>query len=333
MVWHGPPVAPLQSNTDTPKPNDCATSERGAHMSVLTTDVEQDRAKRSAQVTANKGKGAPVSTTPICKRCNRVWILPEPTGPCRWCGKVSQSVTRGRRGRSEQKRRVKDYHDRPIGAGYDDLRQEGWIATEAGFEWHEINWSAYYKVGVRFAMKAVSGEKDDLLHTIMEGLAAVHRRKLARRQDFTEAIMYRVAEHIKDWYWYKRYSYNNGLDCRHCTREQQGKCKANWAWSEWAYTDCHRAIQLESLNQPITDENGELSELSELIADDNALDLDEWLDAKVFLIGAPIRLKAIAMKKRDGETLTGAERKYLSKLRKRSQLSLAGGNVLPVSEL
>jgi len=180
----------------------------------------------------------------------------------------------------------------------------------------------YYQIAMRFAHKALTDERDDLLHSIIEGLAKVGMNKASKREDFTEPAMYRTAEHIKDWYWYRHYAYNNGLDCRHCTKAQQAKCRWNWAHSDWAYCDCHKAIQLESLNQPITDEEGNLTELADLIADDKALDLEAWQDARTFLIGAPIRLKMIARKRLKGETLTGAEYKYLSKLRKREQLSL-----------
>ena len=259
-----------------------------------------------------------------CSKCRRVWVLNEGQGICRWCGNSAScqsTVAKPRHLNSKRNRRPEQAHNG--GNRYDQLPdQQGWIATADGFRWVTVQWGTYYKVAVRFAVKAISGEKDDLLHTIMESLAAVHRRKLARGQDFTEAAMYRTAEHIKDWYWYKRYSYNNGLDCRHCSREQRAKCKHNWSWSEWAYSDCHRAIRLESLNQPITDEEGNLTDLSELIADDDALDLDEWVLIRTFLIGAPIRLKAIAMKKRDGQALTQPEYQYLSKLRKRYQKTL-----------
>jgi len=175
---------------------------------------------------------------------------------------------------------------------------------------------------MRFANKALIDDRQDLLHDIIEGLATVAGRY---GQDLSEAAMYRVAEHIKDHYWYRHYSYTNGLDCQHCSKTQRAKCRYNWGHSDWAYADCHRAIQLESLNQPITDSEGNITELADLIADDKALDLNEWLEARTFLIGAPIRLKAIAIKRRDGEKLTHTERQYLSKLRKRQQLSLARG--------
>ena len=166
-------------------------------------------------------------------------------------------------------------------------------------------------------------DRQDLLHDVIEGLARVAQRKLAKGEDFTGPAMYRTAEHVKDWYWYRHYAYNNGLDCRHCTKEQQAKCRWNWGHSDWAYCDCHRAIQLESINQPVIDEEGNLTELAEVIADDKALDLEAWTDARTFLIGAPIRLKLIATKRVNGDKLTGAERFYLAKLRKRQQLSLS----------
>jgi len=156
----------------------------------------------------------------------------------------------------------------------------------------------------------------------MEGLARVARRKVSQGQDFTEPAMYRVAEHIKDHYWYRHYAYHNGLDCQHCSKAQRAKCRKNWAFSDWAYCDCHRAIALESMNQPIIDSEGNITELAELIADDKALDLAEWLDARTFLIGAPIRLKQVARKVSKGENLTHGELCYLSRLRRKTQKTL-----------
>ena len=175
----------------------------------------------------------------------------------------------------------------------------------------------YYKVALRFAHKALLDEREDLLHDIIEGLARV-----AKDKALSEAAMYRIAEHIKDHYWYEHYAYHNGLDCQHCGKAQRARCRAAWGYSDWAYYDCHRAVTLESINKPIMDGEGNITELAELIADDRALDLEEWVDAKTFLIGAPIRLKAIAIKKHKGGPLTEAELMYLSRLRKKQQKTL-----------
>jgi hypothetical protein len=246
--------------------------------------------------------------TGYCSNCHKVWTLEERQGICRWCSREAiclTTLTKPRQPKSSRRRR----HTQVDGGnnGYDHLPEP---------------YLTYYKVALRFSHKALIDDKQDLLHDIIEGLARVAQRKIAKGEDFTEPAMVRTAEHIKDWYWYRHYSYHNGLDCRHCSKAQQAKCRWNWAHSDWAYSDCHRAIRLESLNQPIVDDEGNTTELGELIADDNALDLPEWVDARTFLIGAPVRLKAIAQKRSRGEILSEAERSYLCYLRRKKQKAL-----------
>jgi len=244
--------------------------------------------------------------TGYCSNCHKVWTLEERQGICRWCGQTARcqtTTTKPRQLKSSRRRKRRQVSNN--NNGYDQLPEP---------------YLTYYKIALRFAHKALIDDRQDLLHDIIEGLARV-----AVHKTLSEAAMYRLAEHVKDHYWYKHYAYHNGLDCQHCSKAQRAKCRYNWGHSDWAFADCHRAVQLESLNQPIIDSEGNITELAELIADDKALDLEEWLDARNFLIGAPIRLKAIAMKRVNGEALTGAERFYLAKLRKRQQLSLARG--------
>jgi hypothetical protein len=68
--------------------------------------------------------------------------------------------------------------------------------------------------------------------------------------------------------------------------------------------------------------DGNLTELGNLIADDTALDIPQWLEIKEQLLHAPDRLLAIAGKIQDSEALTHAERTYLWKFRKREQKTL-----------
>jgi hypothetical protein len=221
------------------------------------------------------------------------------------------------------RRHTKQLLPADVGEGYDHLPTlTGWIPTEQGFVMASLDYAQLYRVAKRYAIKAKVQEQDDLLHDIIEGLAIVAKRKIATGQDFTEPAMLRTAEHIKDHYWYRHYAYNNGLDCRHCTKEQRAKCHKAWAWTTWAYCDCHRAVQLESLNSPVTDEQGNITELGNLLIDDNAIDLEAWQDAKLWLIHSPLRLIAIAMKRSNGQALSQAERVYLWKLRKREQKAL-----------
>jgi len=129
--------------------------------------------------------------------------------------------------------------------------------------------------------------------------------------------MYRAAEHCKDHYWYEHFAITRGLDCAHCSKTQRRNCR-----KDWLYPDCPKAIKLESLNRPILDNDGNMTEFGNLIADDKAIDLDQWTDIRTFLLNAPLRLKQIAVKIQSDQSLTGAERKYLAKLRKRNQKTL-----------
>ncbi|GAJ03119.1 unnamed protein product, partial [marine sediment metagenome] len=118
-------------------------------------------------------------------------------------------------------------------------------------------------------------------------------------------------------YWFSHYSHNSGLDCKHCSKAQRQKCKENYL-----YTECPKAIKLESLDKPIIDSEGHTTELGELIADDKALDLEAWVDARTFLLGFPQRLLAIAHKLENGDVLTPYDRLYLCRFRKREQKAL-----------
>jgi len=136
---------------------------------------------------------------------------------------------------------------------------------------------------------------------------------------FTEPMMYRVASVTVVHYWRAQYKLTNGLDCGSCSKAQRRKCK-----EDWLYGECPKAIKLEYLSKPITDSEGNLTELGELIADDKAIDLDQWLDAKIFLDGCPIRLIGIGYKRREGIPLDGKDQDYLDHWRKKNdQLKLA----------
>jgi len=243
-----------------------------------------------------------------CSHCHRVWRLETRQGVCPWCSRETICLTSLTKPRRLKVTRTRSRNQAENGGnGYDHLPEP---------------YLTYYHIAMRFAPKARSGEKDDLLHSIIEGLAKVGLRKASKGEEFSGAAMHRTAEHIKDAYWYRHYSYHNGLDCRNCTKAQRAKCRWNWAHSDWQYYDCHRAIQLESINKPITDDEGNLTELADLISDDRALDLEAWQDAKTWLLGAPIRLKAIARKRQKGAKLTTAERMYLGRLRRKYQNAL-----------
>jgi hypothetical protein len=129
--------------------------------------------------------------------------------------------------------------------------------------------------------------------------------------------MYRIASRAVADYWFRHYEITNGLDCRHCNKAQRAKCK-----EDDLYSECSKAIKLESLNKPIIDSEGNITELGELIADDKALDLDGWVSGSTWEIGYKPRLVAIAYKLHRDEPLGNGDRSYLKRFRKQAQISL-----------
>ena len=189
------------------------------------------------------------------------------------------------------------------------------IAHHNGYDHLEGKWLTYYKVASRFRNKVMAQDRDDILHDIIIALAVVENGNGHR--PFTEAVTYRIASRTVADYWYRHYKITSGLDCGHCSRKQRLICK-----DDYLYAECRKSIKLESLNKTIMDSDGNITELGELIADDRALDLDAWVDARTFLLGFPKRLTEIAHKLDNGEALPNSDRLYLSKWRRREKISL-----------
>jgi len=81
-------------------------------------------------------------------------------------------------------------------------------------------------------------------------------------------------------------------------------------------------MRIESLNKPIVDNDGHLTELGELTADDKAIDLDQWIDDKTWLAGCRQRLIDIAQKSVDGIPLDAKDKMYLQRFRQKEQKRL-----------
>jgi len=190
---------------------------------------------------------------------------------------------------------------RQYGNGYDSLDGE---------------WATYYKVATKYVHKARYEDRDDLLHTIILNLAVAGKSN-GHKPD-NASWMYRIASFTVAQYWRDYYYRVNGIDCGHCSNQQRKKCKRDNLYG----SKCPRAIKIESLQKPIVGEDGELGELGDLIADDKAIDLDDWTDINTFLRGCPQRLIDIAENIRDGIPLNNADKLYLGKWRKRLQKRL-----------
>jgi hypothetical protein len=150
-----------------------------------------------------------------------------------------------------------------------------------------LDWSKYIAVADRFQHKAKAEDIEDLNHTIILSLAQAQMAKDNNGGgQLSEVAMLRVASYECQKYW----------------RQQK------------------RLLTILSLNTELNDGDG--VELIDTVADDKAIDLDAWLDARTFLLGCPKRLIVIASKRLKRIELNEKDRQYLSRYRRQEQKSL-----------
>jgi hypothetical protein len=170
-------------------------------------------------------------------------------------------------------------------------------------------------VASQYANRAKAQDTEDLLHNILEALAVAERNN--GHKPFTPGTLHRIARRCVADYWRTHYRLHNGIDCHSCSKAQRAKCSEGWLYSE-----CPKAITLESLSKPIIDSEGNMTELGELIADPDSLDRDFWDRESLWQLGYKPRLVAIANKLKAGEALTKYEHTYLARYRKKQQKRL-----------
>jgi len=151
-----------------------------------------------------------------------------------------------------------------------------------------LDWDNYSKVANRFQYKARREDREDLRQTIILELAKVELKYNGSGKTLSIGGMVRVASYRVMEYWRQVYR--------------------------------HKSVA--SLNSLVDDGEGNEIELIETIADDKALDLPNWVDARLWLHRCPRRLVKIAYKKVAGYPLTRAEQAYFSRQRKKAQKEL-----------
>jgi len=151
-----------------------------------------------------------------------------------------------------------------------------------------LDWDKYSKVANRFQYKARREDREGLKQEIILQLAKVELKYNGSGKTLSIGGMIRVASYVVADYWRKEL----------------------------------RRPPMVSLNDDIEDGDGNTVELIETIADDKAIDLDNWLNAKLWLYQCSERLVRVAYKKVAGYPLTSAEHTYLNRQRKRVQKSL-----------
>jgi len=173
-----------------------------------------------------------------------------------------------------------------------------------------LDWEKYIEIADKFQHKARREDREDLRQSIILNLATADRNNSHKPDNLSWA--YRIASFTVAQYWRDYYYRNNGVDCGHCSNPQRKRCQ-----QQDLYPQCPKAIEIESLNKPIVDHDGHITELGNLIADDKAIDLEEWQDAKTWLLGCPKRLIDIAYKIVKGIPLNHKDQVYLQYYRQK----------------
>ena len=145
----------------------------------------------------------------------------------------------------------------------------------------ELDWGKYIEIADKFQHKAKAADRQDLRQDIIVRLAEVASNN--GHEPFNEGAMVRVASYVAMEYWH----------------------------------NLMRKPTMLSLNCELSDGDGDTAELWQTLADDRAIDLEAWQDAKRWLLGSPKRLVKIAYKRYIGKSLDGKDQDYLDHYRQK----------------
>ena len=234
----------------------------------------------------------------LCDQCGAIWKLQTNSGICPDCQLDAVAAVKVIRQLPVVKRKARRK-----------------TATKNDYTGLDGKWLTYLEVAREFEHKVPTQDRGDIRHDIMLELAKAQARKAST--ELSVYSMYRIASYMIADYWYHHLRLTMGLDCNHCSKDQRAECRKHDLYSQ-----CKKLVTVLSLDTEAVTADGLTTTLRQTLPDDKAIDLDAWLDAKVWLLGCPTRLIAIANKTVNRETLTVAERKYLWKLRAREQKRL-----------
>jgi hypothetical protein len=142
----------------------------------------------------------------------------------------------------------------------------------------EGDWGWFAKIAEYFVSKVKYEDRGDFRHDLLIEMAKVKAKYELKGKPLTEAGLMRVASYQVTEYWHNLMR--------------------------------HRPVMI-SLNSERDNGDGDITELWETLADDKAIDLEAWLDAKRWLLGCPRQLVKIAYKRVAGIQLDHKEQGYL----------------------
>ncbi len=183
-----------------------------------------------------------------------------------------------------------------------------------GYDKLDGEWLEYYKVAKNFTGKVKPEDREDFLHDLFLEYNKVAVSYKAKDKELTTGGLIRITQYRVANYWRQQYKHLYGHTCSQCSKAQRVKCKTGDL-----YIKCPKAIKLDSL---IEDGNGDCTTLSELLADDNAVDLNSRLDAELILQSYPILFVKLAYKKYAGYKLDKTEKNHYYRQQEKAQKSL-----------
>jgi hypothetical protein len=210
---------------------------------------------------------------------------------------------------------VLDYAEYTTGG--DGYQGNGRGHQSKGYDQLDGDWALYYEVARGFTHRVKPDDREDFLHDLFLAFARVKASYLSKGKELSTGGLVRIAEYELADYWHNRFKHLNGTDCRHCSKEQRARCKR-----EDLYSQCPKVVRMESLDRMIEDGDGDKTELYQMIADQDAVDIIAIVEARQRLKGYPRRAVQLAYKRYAGYRLDSSELSYLSRFRKSVQQRL-----------
>ena len=147
----------------------------------------------------------------------------------------------------------------------------------------EQPWLVWAQIARNFAYQVDAQDREDLMHNIIVRLAEVAQMYQERGQPFNKGACIKVAEYTRLRFYHQ---------------------KKRW-----------KRVFSVSLNSAVRDQDGNETEMIDILADDREIDLDSWLDAKAHYVGSSERTRELVQKRVSGAELSGWEWKLLKRFR------------------
>ena len=205
----------------------------------------------------------------------------------------------------------------------EELYEEIEAIAEQSYDQLDGKWRDWLEVARRFEHKARVQDRLDLRHTIIVAFADQQaRNERLGKPDLSFYGMLRIASHCVADYW-REVNKAQVKVCIYDGLPKELKCATCSQKPPLRAAACpYQAVRpIQSLESEATDDEGNMVRLIDTLADDS-VDIEAWLERSTWELGYPKRLVVIAHKLGNGKALSGYERLYLYRYRRKGQKGL-----------